>query len=130
MRRSMGGFLIFSPFHLVQDLVSLVDPRANLLLPSKARRVFEIPDDAPILEMQFRREIELNQHVAETSDIVPAVPREQENRRGQRGLPQYSPPAFCVLERGNSPVYRPVCCSSSHNRRASVGAALFWSLSK
>ena len=70
MRRSMGGFLIFSPFHLVQDLVSLVDPRANLLLPSKARRVFEIPDDAPILEMQFRREIELNQHVAETSDIA------------------------------------------------------------
>lgn len=42
MRRSMGGFLIFS----------------------------EIPDDAPILEMQFRREIELNQHVAETSDIA------------------------------------------------------------
>jgi hypothetical protein len=37
----MGGFLIFSPFHLVQDLVSLVDPRANLLLPSKARRVLD-----------------------------------------------------------------------------------------
>jgi hypothetical protein len=53
----MGGFLIFSPFYLVQDLVSLVDPRANLLLPSKARRVFEIPDDASILEMQLRREI-------------------------------------------------------------------------
>src|SRR4051812_26963739 len=65
----MGGFLIFSTFYLVQDLVSLVDTRANLLLPSKARRVFEIPDDASILEMQLRREIELNQHVAETFDV-------------------------------------------------------------
>jgi hypothetical protein len=70
VRRRMGGFTILGAFDLVQDLVSLVDPRADLLLPGKARRVFQIPDDASILEMQLRGEIELNQHAAETSDIV------------------------------------------------------------
>ena len=41
----------FLALYFVQDFVSLVDSRAKLLLASKARRVFEIPDDAPILEM-------------------------------------------------------------------------------
>ena len=125
----MGGFLIFSTFYLVQNLVSLVDPRANLLLPSKARRFFEIPDDAPILEMQFRREIELNQHIAETSDIAGGSERPGKPPASARPATT-SATCFSCLERGNSPVYRPACCSSSHNRCASVGAALFWSLSK
>ena len=64
----MGGFTILGALDLVQDLVSLVDPRADLLLPGKARRVFQIPDDASILQMQLRREIELDRHAAETSD--------------------------------------------------------------
>ena len=51
----MGGFSILGA--LVQDLVSLVDPGADLLLPGKARRVVQIPDDASVLEMQLRREI-------------------------------------------------------------------------
>jgi hypothetical protein len=97
----MGGFLIFSPFYLVQDLVSLVDPRANLLLPSKARRVFEIPDDAPILEMQFRREIELNQHVAETSDIAGGSERAAKPPGSAR--PAIFATCFLCLERGNIP---------------------------
>ena len=49
----MGGFTILGALDLVQDLVSLVDPRAHLLLPGKARRVVQIPDDASILEMQL-----------------------------------------------------------------------------
>ena len=82
----MGGFLIFSAFYLVQDFVSLVDPRANLLLSSKARRVFEIPDDASILAMQLRREIELNQHDAETSDIARGTRAPPKDRQG--GIPR------------------------------------------
>ena len=47
----MGGFTILGAFDLVQDLVALVDPRADLLLPGKARRVFQIPDDVSIFQM-------------------------------------------------------------------------------
>ena len=50
----MGGFTILGALDLVQDLISLVDPRADFLLPGKVRRVFQVPDDASILEMQFR----------------------------------------------------------------------------
>ena len=46
----MGFFLALCAFHLVQDLVSLVHPGADLLLPGKARRVVQIPDDASVLE--------------------------------------------------------------------------------
>jgi hypothetical protein len=35
----------------MQDLVSLIDSWAKLVLSSKARRIFEIADDASILEM-------------------------------------------------------------------------------
>jgi hypothetical protein len=48
---SMGGLLTLSAFYLVQDLVSLIDSWAKLVLSSKARRIFEIADDASILEM-------------------------------------------------------------------------------
>jgi hypothetical protein len=46
----MGGLLTLSAFYLVQDLVSLIDSWAKLVLSSKASRIFEIPDDASILE--------------------------------------------------------------------------------
>ena len=45
----MGGFSILGALDLVQDLVSLVHPGADLLLPGKARRVVQIPDDASVL---------------------------------------------------------------------------------
>jgi hypothetical protein len=48
---SMGGLLTLSALYLVQDLVSLIDSWAKLVLSSKARRIFEIADDASILEM-------------------------------------------------------------------------------
>ena len=66
----MGGFTILGAFDLVQDLVALVDPRADLLLPGKARRVVQVPDDASILQVQFRGEIELDRHAAKTPDIA------------------------------------------------------------
>ena len=47
----MGGFSILGALDLVQDLVSLVDPGADLLLSGKARRVFQIPDDVSIFQM-------------------------------------------------------------------------------
>ena len=80
-------------------------PGADLLLPGKARRVVQIPDDASVLEMQLRREIELDRHAAETSDsaggsegassrteMMPlARPRDQEPGASWPGLP-LSPP--------------------------------------
>jgi hypothetical protein len=47
----MGGLLTLSAFYLVQDLASLIDSWAKLVLSSKARRVLQVPDDASILEM-------------------------------------------------------------------------------
>ena len=43
VRRCMGGFSILGALDLVQDLVSLVHPGADLLLPGKARRVVQDP---------------------------------------------------------------------------------------
>jgi hypothetical protein len=66
MRRSMRLFFALCVFHLVQDFIALVDSRSSLLLARKARRVVEVADDPPVLEMQLRREIKLNRHAAET----------------------------------------------------------------
>ena len=71
----MSLFFALSAFHFVQDFVSLVDPRSNLLFTSKTRSVVEIADDASILEMQLRREIELNCHTAKTSRVAPRFQR-------------------------------------------------------
>ena len=71
----MSVFFALSAFHFVQDFVSLVDPRSNLLFTSKTRSVVEIADDASILEMQLRREIELNRHTAKTSRVAPRFQR-------------------------------------------------------
>src|SRR5262249_2560496 len=65
MRRGVGLFSALRVLHLVQDFIALVDPRSNLLLARKARRVVEVADDSTILEMQFRRKIKLNRHAAE-----------------------------------------------------------------
>lgn len=72
---SMRLFLVVGTFYRVQNLVPLVDPRSDLLLASKARRILEIPDYTPILEMQLRREIEFNGHNTETSDAAPGSER-------------------------------------------------------
>ena len=66
----MGLFLALRAFDPVQDFVSLIDSWPNLLLASKASRVVEVADDAPILEMQLRREIKLGRHTAETSSAA------------------------------------------------------------
>jgi hypothetical protein len=66
MRRSMRLFFALCVFHLVQDFIALVDSRSSLLLARKARRVVEVADDPPVLEMQLRRKIKLNRHAAET----------------------------------------------------------------
>ena len=66
----MSVFFALSAFHFVQDFVSLVDPRSNLLFTSKTRSVVEIADDASILEMQLRREVKLGRHTAETSSAA------------------------------------------------------------
>ena len=52
--------------HPVQDFIALVDSWSSLLLARKVRRIVEVADDPTILEMQFRREIKLNRHAAET----------------------------------------------------------------
>src|SRR5437667_8371503 len=62
----MGLFVALRALYPVQNFVALVDSWSSLLLASKADRVVEAADDAPIPEMQFRREIKLNRHAAET----------------------------------------------------------------
>jgi hypothetical protein len=57
---SMGLFFALRALHPVQNFIALVDSRSSLLLASKARRVVEVADDAPILErlyQKFRRKI-------------------------------------------------------------------------
>jgi hypothetical protein len=53
---SMGLFVALSTLHFVQNFVALIDSRSSFLFASKLLRVFEIPNDPPILEMQFWRE--------------------------------------------------------------------------
>lgn len=70
----MGLFLALRAFDPVQDFVSLIDSWPNLLLASKASRVVEVADDAPIFEMQLRREIKLGRHTSETSSGAQGFP--------------------------------------------------------
>jgi len=70
----MGLFLALRAFDPVQDFVSLIDSWPNLLLASKASRVVEVADDAPILEMQLRREIKLGRHISEMSSGAQGFP--------------------------------------------------------
>ena len=65
MRCCMSLFFGVSSFDLVQDLIALIDPGTRLLFPNKDQRVFEMPYNPAILEVQFRREIELG-HTAVT----------------------------------------------------------------
>jgi hypothetical protein len=75
----MRFFLAVCALNLVQDFVTLVDSWSNLLLASEARRVLEVADDAPILQMQVGREIELDGHMVETSGCA--------GRSGKRLIP-------------------------------------------
>jgi hypothetical protein len=62
----MGLFIALGTFYPVQDFIALVHSRSSLLLATKADRVLEIADDAPIPEMELRREIKLNRHAGRT----------------------------------------------------------------
>ena len=80
----MGLLSGLREFHPVQDFIALVDSRSSLLLARKARRVVEVADDPPILEMQLRREIKLNRPAAETSGYA---------RGSHEKLPGHSSPS-------------------------------------
>ena len=49
MGRGVRLFFALRVLHLVQDFIALVDPRSNLLLARKARRVVEVADDPTVL---------------------------------------------------------------------------------
>jgi hypothetical protein len=78
----MGFFSALRVFHLVQDFIALVDSRSSLLLARKARGVVEVADDAPVLEMQFRREINSIAMLLKRQ-AVPEVPRLQDDISAQ-----------------------------------------------
>jgi hypothetical protein len=65
----MGLFVALSTLHFVQNFVALIDSRSSLLFASKRLRVFEIPNDPPILEMQFWRKIKLGRYGAENARL-------------------------------------------------------------
>src|SRR5215471_9890116 len=85
----VGLFAALRVLHPVQDFIALVDPRSNLLLARKARGVVEVADDPAILEMQFRREIKLNRHAAETPGCArgsPKIARSDGTKRAAREI--------------------------------------------
>src|SRR5262249_849762 len=63
---SVRLFSALRVLHPVQDFMGWGESRASFLLAGKARRMVEVADDPPILEMQLRREMKLNRHAAET----------------------------------------------------------------
>ena len=77
---SMGGLLTLSAFYLVQDLVSLIDSWAKLVLSSKARRILEIAK----LDEQRARECAL---AAEGTD-KPRIASGYSNGRTSGGRPR------------------------------------------
>jgi hypothetical protein len=52
----------------VQNLVALVDPGPRFLLASKANSVSQMADNPAVSEMQFRREVELRDHVSRNGE--------------------------------------------------------------
>jgi hypothetical protein len=62
--RSMGFFPARGALHAVQYFIAPVDTWSSFLLASKTRRVIEVANDAPILQMELGREIKLD-HRAE-----------------------------------------------------------------
>jgi hypothetical protein len=53
----MGLFVALRTLYPMQNFIALVDSWPRLLLASRADRVVEVADDAPIPEMQLRRAI-------------------------------------------------------------------------
>ena len=70
----MGFFLALRALNLVQDLVTLIDARSGLLLASKTQCVADVTDDASVLEMELRREIERGGHGAKTPGSTKSSP--------------------------------------------------------
>src|SRR5262249_44219614 len=75
MCRGVRPFSALRVLNPVQDFIALVDSGSSLLFARKAHRVVEVADDPTILEMQFRREIKLSRHAAETPGCVGGSPK-------------------------------------------------------
>jgi hypothetical protein len=70
MRRSVRFLSAPRPLKRVQHLVAPIHPRARLLLPRERNRILDVANDAPVHEVQFRREVELNRHAVVTADRI------------------------------------------------------------
>jgi hypothetical protein len=70
---SMGLFGSFGALDPVQNFVTSVDSRPNLLFPSKTGCIVEITDDTAISKMQFRSEIKIS-HAAKTPPPIQMFP--------------------------------------------------------
>jgi hypothetical protein len=78
----MGLFPALSAFERVQNLVTLIDARARLVLALERRRILQIANDAPVDEPDLRREIELRLHVRITGRLGGCSNRDGRRLRG------------------------------------------------
>src|SRR5947207_2512047 len=62
MGRGVGLFLVPRPLQGMQYLVALVDTGTRLLFTHERRSIFDIANDPPVDQPQFRREIEFYCH--------------------------------------------------------------------
>ena len=72
----MGFFPALGALHAVQYFIAPVDTWSSLLLASKTRRVIEVANDAPILQVELRREIKLDHRAEKTTNVCAAFPRD------------------------------------------------------
>src|SRR6266550_4649783 len=70
MRRSVRFLSAPRPLKRVQHLVAPIHPRARLLLPRERNRILDVANDAPVHEVQFGREVELNRHAVVTAGRI------------------------------------------------------------
>lgn len=74
----MYFFFALCALHLMQNFVTLIDPRSGLLFARKIQCVVNIADDAAVFEMELRREINLSRHGAETPSCARSFARARE----------------------------------------------------
>jgi hypothetical protein len=72
----MGFFPALGALHAVQYFIAPVDTWSSFLLASKTRRVIEVANDAPILQMELGREIKLDHRAEKTTNVCAAFPRD------------------------------------------------------
>jgi hypothetical protein len=68
----MGFFPALGALHAVQYFIAPVDTWSSFLLASKTRRVIEVANDAPILQMELGREIKLDHRAEKTTNMCAA----------------------------------------------------------